>query len=239
VSQVAQVTPLPKRESWTKSGPVVSHLPQDEIEFLEERATATIAAPAPLGLWDFATGTWITGTVIAGMFPPTALTATIPVLLIFAGLTQFIAGLFAFRRANVLSATAFCSFGAFNVLTAPVVRHAGDRLVKRKRCGTVVAPQTDLIHAPQRSPPANELCQYTPHGLLRTTVPHRLRDAVCPRRHRRTDHVSPQRRVAPAGCLRTRKDGWGRNAQSSVCEARPLVPVGPVLSDRPAEGGDQ
>lgn len=127
MSQVAQVTPLPKRESWTKSGPVVSHLPQDEIEFLEERATATIAAPAPLGLWDFATGTWITGTVIAGMFPPTALTATIPVLLIFAGLTQFIAGLFAFRRANVLSATAFCSFGAFNVLTAPVVRHAGDR----------------------------------------------------------------------------------------------------------------
>lgn len=126
MSQVAQVTPLPKRESWTKSGPVVSHL-QDEIEFLEERATATIAAPAPLGLWDFATWTWITGTVIAGMFPPTALTATIPVLLIFAGFTQFIAGLFAFRRANVLSATAFCSFGAFNVLTAPVVRHAGDR----------------------------------------------------------------------------------------------------------------
>jgi len=28
-----------------------------------------------------------------------------------------------------------------------------------------------LIHAPQRSPPTNELCQYTPHGLLRTYRP--------------------------------------------------------------------
>ena len=34
------------------------------------------------------------------------------------GNIRFIAGLFAFRRANMLVATAFCSFGAFNVLTA-------------------------------------------------------------------------------------------------------------------------
>jgi succinate-acetate transporter protein len=91
---------------------------EDEIESLEERAVATIADPAPLGLWAFATGTWVTGTVIAGVFPVTALTATIPVLLIFAGLAQFTAGLFSFRRANVLAATAFCSFGSFNILTA-------------------------------------------------------------------------------------------------------------------------
>ncbi len=115
---MAQVTSLMKHESWTKSGPVVSRLDDEEIEVLEDRASATIADPAPLGLWGFATGTWITGTVLAGLFPATALTATIPVLLIFAGLAQFIAGLIAFRRANVLAATAFCSFGSFNVLTA-------------------------------------------------------------------------------------------------------------------------
>jgi succinate-acetate transporter protein len=115
---MAQVTSLLKHESWTKSGPVVSRLAEEEIEVLESRAVATIADPAPLGLWGFATGTWITGTVIAGMFPTTALTATIPVLLIFAGIAQFIAGLFAYRRANVLAATAFCCFGSFNVLTA-------------------------------------------------------------------------------------------------------------------------
>lgn len=115
---MADIANVMRQELWTKSGPVVSHLPGEEIETLEERATATIADPTPLGLWGFATGTWIVGTVLAGAFPASALTATIPVLLIFAGLAQFIAGLFAFRRANVLSATAFCSFGAFNILTA-------------------------------------------------------------------------------------------------------------------------
>jgi len=115
---MAQVTNLIRHENWTRSGPVVSRLPEDEIEVLEDRAAVTVADPAPLGLWAFATGTWIIGTVIAGVFPTSALTGSIPVLLIFAGIAQFIAGLFAFRRANVLAATAFCSFGSFNVLSA-------------------------------------------------------------------------------------------------------------------------
>ncbi|HUN96700.1 MAG TPA: acetate uptake transporter [Bradyrhizobium sp.] len=114
---MAQLTQLLKHESWTKSGPVVSRLPEEEIESLEDRAMATIADPAPLGWWGFATGTWIVGTVLAGVFPLSALTATIPVLVVFAGIAQFIAGLFAFRRANMLAATAFCSFGSFYALT--------------------------------------------------------------------------------------------------------------------------
>lgn len=112
------VVPLQKHESWTKGGGVVSHLDDNEISRLEERAAVTVADSSTLGLWGFATGTWMAGTVIAGLLPASAFTATIPVLMIFAGLTQFIAGLYAFRRANVLAATAFCSFGAFNVATA-------------------------------------------------------------------------------------------------------------------------
>ncbi|HZD92141.1 MAG TPA: acetate uptake transporter [Pseudolabrys sp.] len=112
------VVPLQKHESWTKGGPVVSHLRDDEISLLGERASATIGDPATLGLWGFATGTWITGTVIAGAFPTSALTACIPVLIVFAGMAQFIAGLYAFRRTNILASTAFCCFGAFNVTAA-------------------------------------------------------------------------------------------------------------------------
>lgn len=75
--------------------------------------------------------------VLAGVFPASALTATIPVLVVFAGLAQFIAGLFAYRRASVLAATAFCSFGSFNVLTGAllamqargIVPTSGDPLV--------------------------------------------------------------------------------------------------------------
>jgi succinate-acetate transporter protein len=103
-----------ERATWTKGGPVVSHLPDDEITTLEEQAQATIGDPTSLGLWGFATGTWMVGTVIAGVFPDGAILGTAPVLLMFAGIAQFIAGLFAFRRANSLAATAFCCFGAFN-----------------------------------------------------------------------------------------------------------------------------
>lgn len=112
------VVQLPPHESWTKAGPVISHMNEEEISNLGERAVASIADPSALGLWGFATGTWMTGTVIAGLFPDSASSGVIPVLLVFAGLTQFIAGLFAFRRVNLLAATAFCAFGAFNVTTA-------------------------------------------------------------------------------------------------------------------------
>lgn len=112
------VVALEKRQAWTKGGPVVSHLEDDEISLLEERAAATIGDPQPLGLFAFATGTWILGTVVGGAESNSAFVATIPVLFIFGGLVQFIAGLYAWRRANVLAATAFCAFGAFNATTA-------------------------------------------------------------------------------------------------------------------------
>lgn len=35
-------------------------------------------------------------------------------LIVFAGIGQFIGGLYAFRRVNALSGSAFCSFGSYN-----------------------------------------------------------------------------------------------------------------------------
>lgn len=122
-------------ETWTRAGPVVTRMPDDEIFALEERAMVTVGDPSPLGLWAFATGTWIIGTVIGGAFGApaaataqagaggaapafAALTAVVPVLLFFTGIAQFIAGLFAYRRASTLMATAFCCFGAFAVSAA-------------------------------------------------------------------------------------------------------------------------
>jgi succinate-acetate transporter protein len=115
--RMAQVnaTRTARHLEWTKAGPVESGLRPEEIETLEERSMATMAEPATLGLWGFATGTWITGTVIAGIFPTTALAAAAPVLIVFAGIGQFIAGLYAYRRTNALAGTAFTCFGSFNV----------------------------------------------------------------------------------------------------------------------------
>ncbi len=72
------------------------------------------------------------GTVIGGAFgaPAAAMaqaggapvvnlfTGVVPVMLFFTGIAQFIAGLFAYRRASPLMATAFCCFGAFAVSAA-------------------------------------------------------------------------------------------------------------------------
>lgn len=118
MANVTKFERIQEHAMWTKAGPVVSHLPDDDIATLEEQAVATIGDPTPLGLWGFATGTWMVGTVIGGIFPTSAFTAVVPSLLIFAGIAQFIAGLFAYRRANSLAATAFCCFGAFNTVAA-------------------------------------------------------------------------------------------------------------------------
>ncbi|MGH7056205.1 MAG: acetate uptake transporter [Stellaceae bacterium] len=111
---MANVTPIEEHATWTKAGPLVSHLPADEIVVLEEQTMATVGDPTPMGLWAFATGTWIVGTAVGGIFPPGSIVGAAPVPIVFAGIAQFIAGLFAYRRAQALAATAFCSFGAFN-----------------------------------------------------------------------------------------------------------------------------
>jgi succinate-acetate transporter protein len=126
---------LAEHEAWTRAGPIVTRMPDEEVLALEEQAMATVGDPSPMGLWAFATGTWIVGTVIGGAFGGPAVAAAqvgaaanapafstffavVPVLLFFTGVAQFIAGLFAYRRASPLMATAFCCFGAFAVSAA-------------------------------------------------------------------------------------------------------------------------
>jgi succinate-acetate transporter protein len=104
------------RENWTNAGPVVSHMPDQDLNLLRERAAATIADPSVLGLWGFATGTWMAATVLGGFVAPQNSVALSPTVILFAGIAQFIAGLYAFRRTNALNATAFTCFGAFNTV---------------------------------------------------------------------------------------------------------------------------
>jgi succinate-acetate transporter protein len=118
VAEIRDYQPVERHASWTQAGPVVSHLPETEITTLEERAAATLGDSSTMALWGFATGTWMVATAVGGLIPHDEMVATAPVLFIFAGLAQFIGGLFAYRRANALAATAFCCFGAFNVTIA-------------------------------------------------------------------------------------------------------------------------
>ncbi|HSU06954.1 MAG TPA: GPR1/FUN34/YaaH family transporter [Acetobacteraceae bacterium] len=114
VAEIRDYRLVDQHETWTKAGPVVSHLPDNEITTLTERATATVAEPGTLGLWGFATGTWMTATILGGYLPQSYMFSAALIVILFAGVAQFIAGLFAYRRTNALNATAFCCFGAFN-----------------------------------------------------------------------------------------------------------------------------
>jgi succinate-acetate transporter protein len=114
-------------ERWTRTGAVEAGDDMSTIERWQARAKAMTADPMPLGLLGFATATFALGSVIAGWWPQSSITLVIPVLLVFGGLTQFIAGMWAYAHADTLLATAFASFGAFNT-TASVyylLQHAG------------------------------------------------------------------------------------------------------------------
>lgn len=114
-------------ERWTKSGPIETREDDRALERWQARAKAMTADPIPLGLLGFATATFAAGSVIAGWWPQSSMALVIPVLLVFGGLTQFIAGMWAYANADTLSATAFGSFGAFNTTFAVyfLLDHAG------------------------------------------------------------------------------------------------------------------
>jgi succinate-acetate transporter protein len=109
--------PSPQQD-WTKAGPVAVHLPAEETQQLQERQEVTVADPAALGLFGFATGTIAIGYVLSGFTAHSAQIGTAPALLVFAGLAQFLAGMWAYRKGNTFAATAFSCYGANNVVVA-------------------------------------------------------------------------------------------------------------------------
>lgn len=107
-------------EYWTRAGPVRGPLPRQDAAALAASAQATIADPIPLGLAGFASSRFTISSIYAGWFSftPGNLAIALPVALIFGGVASFLAGMWAFRRGNVLAATTFATFGAFNAAWA-------------------------------------------------------------------------------------------------------------------------
>ncbi|HEX6123325.1 MAG TPA: GPR1/FUN34/YaaH family transporter [Ktedonobacterales bacterium] len=107
-------------EHWTLAGTVRGPLPRRETEALVEREQATVADPIPLGLAAFASVAFTIGTVYAGWFGLASAFVAIPLAFIYGGIGMFLAGMWAFRRGNVLAATALttisCFFGSWAIL---------------------------------------------------------------------------------------------------------------------------
>jgi succinate-acetate transporter protein len=72
-----------------------------------------VANPAPLGLAAFGLTTVVLSAINAGLLPPEAVPAVVPLAFSFGGLAQFIAGLLEFKNGNTFGTVAFTSYGAF------------------------------------------------------------------------------------------------------------------------------
>lgn len=104
---------------WTKAGPVDTELLRtDDVAAIKERQEASVGEPGAMALLGFAVGTFIIAWPLSGFVSMHALPATVPPVLLFAGIAQFLGGLVAFRRENTFAGTAFCAFGANNVVVA-------------------------------------------------------------------------------------------------------------------------
>jgi succinate-acetate transporter protein len=109
---------LQPKEMWTEAGPVRGPLPQRDVQALAERTMATVASPLPLGLSGFAAATFTISAVYAGWFPAAAVVFAIPVAFFYGGIAQFLAGMWSYRKGDTLAATAFGTFGSFNMAWA-------------------------------------------------------------------------------------------------------------------------
>jgi succinate-acetate transporter protein len=71
------------------------------------------ANPAPLGLAAFGVTTVVLCSIHAGILPPEATAAVVPLAFSFGGLAQLIVGLLEFKNGNTFGTVAFTAYGAF------------------------------------------------------------------------------------------------------------------------------
>jgi succinate-acetate transporter protein len=106
-------------EEWTQGGPVKTVIESTQIAQLETTSEARIGDTGAMGLFGLCVGTTVVAWVFSGWAAmPGSLIAAVPPLLVFAGIGQFIAGLYAFSRTRSWAGTAMCSYGANNIILA-------------------------------------------------------------------------------------------------------------------------
>ncbi len=81
--------------------------------------------PAPLGLFAFASTTWLLSMVNAGWFDDKSVVVVLSMALVFGGTVQAIAGILAFVRGNTFPGVAFMAYGAFWISLVTFIKFLG------------------------------------------------------------------------------------------------------------------
>jgi hypothetical protein len=84
-----------------------------------------IANPAPLGLAAFGLTTVVLSCINAGLLPPEATSAVVPLAFAFGGLAQLITGVLEYANGNTFGTVAFTSYGSFWLWYASLVWSVG------------------------------------------------------------------------------------------------------------------
>jgi hypothetical protein len=84
-----------------------------------------VANPAPLGLAAFGVTTVVLCSINAGLLPPEATAAVVPLAFAFGGLAQIITGVLEFANGNTFGTVAFTAYGSFWLWYASLVWTVG------------------------------------------------------------------------------------------------------------------
>ena len=91
----------------------------------EEIMDVKLGNPAPLGLFAFASTTWLLSMVNAGWFDDKSVVVVLSMALVFGGTVQAIAGILAFVRGNTFPGVAFMAYGAFWISLVTFIKFLG------------------------------------------------------------------------------------------------------------------
>jgi hypothetical protein len=96
-------------------GEVRTAVPVEKIHEAQLWREATMASPLPLGLAGFAIAAFTSGLALALGVP---ILGTLPILVVFGGITLWTMALFALRKGSTFAATFFGIVGSFNIVWA-------------------------------------------------------------------------------------------------------------------------
>lgn len=109
---------------------------------LEPVALPKVANPAPLGLAAFGVTTVVLSSINAGLLPPEATAAVVPLAFAFGGVAQLLTGMLEHKNGNTFGTVAFTAYGAFWLWYALLVWTIGAGWIKPPAAvgvGTVLA----------------------------------------------------------------------------------------------------
>jgi len=122
---MAQPQPLGPEEERMGPRPIRRTSVEEERDAIAQAHIMSVADPLALGLTSFGIITFLGGVAAAGYWLPTSLGFLVPVGFLFGGVAQFLAGMWAFSKHDVLAATLFTSYSAFWMALSALIAGVG------------------------------------------------------------------------------------------------------------------